>query len=182
MDKGGKKLAKLDPVTELKSDHRLVREIILELIDVVSKRDAAKALELLLYLDKKGGPHFRFEEEAFYLALEKFYGREYLEYLLGAHDRILNRAGYLAGILGKGEISEEEAKILPGVLRTDVLSHPIECEGITLFAEKLSKKELDSIADKIEEARKADVPLLLWGNSIKDMERARRGLKAKVLP
>lgn len=176
-------MAKLDPVAELRADHKWVRDTLLELIDVVSKQNAAKALELLLALDKAAGPHFRFEEEAFYLALEKFYGREYLEYLLGVHDRILSRAGYLAGILGKGELTAEEARTLPGVLRADVLSHPIECEGITLFAEKLSKQELDAIADKIEEARKEGVPLLIWGEmgGIKDRERAKRGLKAKAL-
>ena len=173
-------MAKLDPVAELKADHKLVRDVVLELIDVVSKRDATKALELLITLDKLGGPHFRFEEEAFYVALEKFYGREYLEYLLGVHDRILRKAKELAGILGKGEITEEEAKTLPSILRIDVLSHPIECEGITLFAEKLSEEELDLIAEKIEECRKAGVPLLEWGGKIKDVERAKRGLKAKA--
>jgi hypothetical protein len=172
-------MSQLDPIAELKADHKKVRDDLLELIDVISKGDAIKALEILIRLDKLTGPHFRFEEESFYLALEKFYGREYVEYLLGVHDRIVKRAKELATILGKGEITPEEARTLPGILRTDVLSHPIECEGITLFAEKLAKEELSQIAQNIEECRKADVPLLQWGDTIKDKERAKRGLKAR---
>ncbi len=172
-------MATLDAVAELKSDHAKVRDSLLELINIVEKGNAVKALEILIRLDKLTGPHFRWEEESFYLASEKFFGREYLEYLLSVHDRILQRAKELAGILGKGELTEEERKKLPGILRMDVLSHPIECEGVAIFAEKLSKRELAAMAKRLEECRKEDVPLLEWGDKIKDAERAKRGLKAK---
>ncbi len=175
------KMPKLDPIAEFRSDHAKVRDMLLELIDAVSKKDATKALEIMIRLDKIGGPHFRWEEESLYLTFEKFFGRQYLEYLLGVHDRIVKRGRELVEILSKGKISEEQAKILPDIIRSDILSHPIECEGIVLFAEKLTQKELNELAENLERIRKEDIPLLEWAERIKDAEREKRGLKARVL-
>ncbi|MEM3510968.1 MAG: hemerythrin domain-containing protein [Nitrososphaerales archaeon] len=174
-------MARLDIITEIKSDHTKVRDILLELIDTISKRDATKALEILLKLDKLTGPHFRWEEESFYPSHIKIFGRQYFEYLLGVHDRIVKRGKDLATILAKGEITEEEAKILPEIIRNDVLPHPIECDGITLLTTKLSKDELEKMAEDLERYRKEGIPLLEWAETIKDKARAERGYKAKVV-
>lgn len=174
-------MAKLDPVVEIKSDHAMVRDILLDLIKAVEEKDATTALEILLKLDKLTGPHFRWEEESFYLAHEKFFGRKYLEYLLGVHDRILRRGKELAEILGTGKITDEQAKALPDILRFEVLSHPIECEGITLFTEKLPKEEIDKMAVEFERCRAEDIPLLEWGDTIKDKSRAEKGLTAALV-
>lgn len=171
-------MVKLDPVVEIKSDHAMVRDALLDLIEAVEKKDATTALEILLKLDKLTGPHFRWEEESFYLAHEKFFGRKYLQYLLGVHDRIIRRGKELAEILGTGKITDEQAKILPDVIRFDVLAHPIECEGITLFTEKLPKEEIDKMAVEFERCRAEDIPLLEWGDTIKDKSRAEKGLTA----
>ena len=174
-------MPKLDPIAEFRADHAKVRDTLLELINAVSKKDATKALELMIRLDKIGGPHFRWEEESLYLTFERFFGRQYLEYLLGVHDRIVKRGKELVEILSKGRISDEQAKILPDIIRNDILSHPIECEGIALFAEKLTKKELDDLAENLERTRKEGIPLLEWAEKIKDAAREKQGLKAKVL-
>ncbi len=160
-------MAELNALAELRSDHTVVRDTLLDLIDALGKRDATRALEILIYLDRITGPHFRFEEESFYPALEKFFGREYLEYLLSAHDRIIKVAKELAAVLGKGEITEEEAERLVNLVRSQVLPHPVECEGLALFAERLSPEELEAIAANLEAARKADVPLLEWAETIR---------------
>jgi len=174
-------MPKLDPIAEFRADHAKVRDTLLELIDAVSKKDATKALEIMIRLDKISGPHFRWEEESLYLAFEKFFGRQYLEYLLGVHDRIVKRGKELVEILSKEKITDEQAKILPDIIRIDVLSHPIECEGIALFAEKLTREELDNLAEDLERARREGIPLLEWAERIKDDARKERGLKAKVL-
>lgn len=171
----------VDPITVFRTDHAKVRDYLLDLIDAVSRRDVAKAQEALTQLDKTVGPHFRWEEESLYPLCERFFGREYLEYLLGAHDRAIRRAKELAGVLGKGEITEEQAKTLPQIIRMDVLSHVIECEGVAIFAEKLGREELDKVAAAIEKARRENVPLLEWAEKIKDSERKKRGLRAKAL-
>jgi DNA-binding PadR family transcriptional regulator len=124
-------------------------------------------LELLLTLDKLGGPHFRFEEESLYPALEKFYGKEYHEYLVGVHDRIIKSAKKLAEILGKGELTAQEGAKVAEIIRKDLLPHPIECEGLTLLAEKLNRDEVEKIAQNLEAARKADVPLLEWADKVR---------------
>jgi len=174
-------MSKLDPIAEFRSDHVKVRDMLLDLIDAVNKKDATKALEIMIRLDKITGPHFRWEEEALYLVFERFFGRQCLEYLLGVHDRIIKRGRELVEILSKGEITDEQAKTLTDIIRTEVLSHPIECDGIALFAEKLTQEELDKLAESLKKAREEGVPLLEWAEKIKDAARRERGLKAKAL-
>lgn len=58
----------LDPIRELREDHKKVKDYLLELIEALNKRDAQRSLEILILLDKLGGPHFRFEEERYALA------------------------------------------------------------------------------------------------------------------
>lgn len=79
----------IDPINELREDHKKVRDYLLDFISAAENLNAQKALEILLFLDKLGGPHFRFEEETFYPALEKFFGKEYHEYLLRVPTELL---------------------------------------------------------------------------------------------
>lgn len=70
-------------------------------------------------------------------------------------------------MLGKGSITRGEAEELIGIVRSDILPHPIECEGLTLFAEKLSSEDVRKIAENLIAAREADVPLLEWADTIR---------------
>jgi DNA-binding PadR family transcriptional regulator len=158
---------KPDPILELKEDHKKVRDFLLDFIDAVDRLDAQKALEIMISLDKLGGPHFRFEEETLYPALKKFFGEDYLDHLLKAHDRVIRAAKEIVEILGKGSITRDEAEKLKKIVRQNILPHPIECNGLPLFAEKLSSEDLDKIAENLAEARKADVPLLEWAETIR---------------
>ncbi|MBI2304678.1 MAG: hemerythrin domain-containing protein [Chloroflexi bacterium] len=160
-------MAKIDAIAELKADHVQVRDILLDIIEAANRRNATKALELLLRLDKLGGPHFQWEEESFYPALERFFGPEYKEYLFSVHDRIIRAAKQLAEILGKGEITEEESRKIPAVIRSEVLPHPIECEGLTLFSGKLTKEELEAMAEHFEATRKEGLALLEWADKVR---------------
>ena len=156
-----------DPITIFKEDHAMVRDLLLQLIESLKAKDVQKSLELLITLDKLGGPHFRFEEESIYPILKKFYGDEYYEYLLSAHDRVIKAARHIAEVLGKGEITDEEAEDLISLIRRDILPHPIECEGLVLLTEKLTEDELNQIAESIEQARKDALPLLEWADKIR---------------
>ncbi len=161
-------MAQINPLEALKSDHQEVRDNLLALLDALSKKDATRALEVLIYLDKLTGPHFRFEEESLYPALKKLFGEAYYEHLLTAHDRVIKAAKELAAVLGKGELTDEEAQRLVELVRREVLPHPVECEGLALFAERLSQEELDAIAESIEKARQEAVPLLEWAETIRE--------------
>lgn len=160
-------MAKFDAIAQLKSDHVKVRDILLDIIEAANKQDAAKALELLLRLDKLGGPHFQWEEETFYPTLERFYGGEYKEYLYSVHDRIIRAARKLAEILGKGELSEADAAKVIALVRADILPHPIECEGLALFSERLTRQELDEMNEHFQKVRKDNHPLLEWAEKVR---------------
>lgn len=169
-------MARIEPIYEFKADHAKVRDSLLNLIEAINEKNAFKALEILVQLDRLVGPHFRWEEECLYPIMEKFFGRQYHLYLLSAHDRIVKRAKELLEVLKKGSISSEEAKTLVDIIRNEILPHPIECEGITLFAEKLTEKELERLRVNLERNRRENVPLLEWADKIKDAERKKRGI------
>jgi hypothetical protein len=80
---------------------------------------------------------------------------------------VIKAAKEIVEILGKGSITRDEAAKLKKIVRRDILPHPIECDGLPLFAEKLSPEELDRIAENLAVARKADVPLLEWAETIR---------------
>jgi hypothetical protein len=171
----------VDPIARFKADHTKVRDLLLELIDSIGRKDVQRSLEILIELDKITGPHFRWEEESVYPVFSRFFGRDYLEYLLGVHDRIIRRGRELLEVLQKGKLTDEEARKWQDIIRFEILSHPIECDGITLFADKLTEEEKRRIALDLERVEREGVPLLEWAEKIKDVERAKRGLKAKVL-
>ncbi|MEM4546356.1 MAG: hemerythrin domain-containing protein [Nitrososphaerota archaeon] len=157
----------LDPIRELREDHKKVKDYLLELIDALNKKDVQRSLEILILLDKLGGPHFRFEEETLYPTLKKFFGEEYYRYLLKAHDRVITAAKKIAEVLGKGAITEDEVRMLISIVRSEVLPHPIECEGLALLMDRLSKEEIRAIAKSIERSRNENVPLLEWAETIR---------------
>ena len=174
-------LTKIDPISQFRSEHVKIRDALLDLIDAINKRDAPKALEILSQLNVIVGPHFRWEEESLYPVMERFFGRQYLEYLLSAHDRIVRRAKDLLEILSVKEIKPEQAETLSSIVRNEIIPHTIECDGISLFAEKLSEEEMEKLRNDLERTHKEGVPLLEWAEKIKDEERIRRGLKARAL-
>jgi hemerythrin len=173
-------LAKIDPISQFRSEHAKIRDALLDLIDAINRRDVPKALEILTRLNVMVGPHFRWEEESLYPLMEKFFGKQYLEYLLGVHDRIVRRAKEILEILGAGEIKPEQVETLSNIVRNEIIPHPIECDGIALFAEKLSEKEIEKLRDDLERIHKEGIPLLEWAEKIKDEERRKRGLKART--
>jgi len=160
-------MPKINPIKEVKEEHEKVRDILLDFMDAIRKRDVTKSVELLLILDKLGGPHFRMEEETMYRALKKFYGEEYYQRLLEEHDRVISAAKEIGETLGKGEITPEEATKLIKLIQSEILPHPITCSGLEMLMERLTSEELKKIAESLEAARKADIPLLEWASTIR---------------
>jgi hemerythrin-like domain-containing protein len=160
-------MEKIDAIAEMRKDHNKVRDILLDLIDAIKRLDVTKAFELLLILDKLGGPHFRAEEEVMYPLLKKFFGEEYYNRLLEEHDRVIKAATHLAETLGKGSITPQEAEELIKLIQSEILPHPITCSGLEIFMERLSSEELDKIAESLLAARKEEVPLLEWSQTIR---------------
>lgn len=158
---------KIDPIKEIREDHKKVRDTLLNLIDAIRRLDTTKAFELLIILDKLGGPHFRFEEESMYPLMKRFYGEEYYNRLLEEHDRVIRAARGIVEMLGKGAITPEEAQALISTVQNEIMPHPITCSGLEIFMERLSQDELDKIAASMVPAREAAVPLVEWAETIR---------------
>jgi len=163
-------MAEIDPINEIREDHKKVRDILLDFMDSIRKLDVTKSVELLLILDKLGGPHFRAEEEVMYPTLKRFYGDEYYNRLLEEHDRVIRAAKQIGETLGKGSITPEEATTLVKLIQNEILPHPITCSGLEMMMERLTPEELDKIAESIVATRQADVPLLEWASTIRGRE------------
>jgi hypothetical protein len=160
-------MAELNSIHEMSSDHKVVRDTLLEMVDTIRKKDVTKAFELLIKLDKLGGPHFRAEEETMYPAMKRFYGDDYYERLLSEHDSVINAAKKIAETLGKGSLTDEDVEWLVKIVQNEIMPHPITCSGLEILMERLSSDELKSIALNLAASRKADVPLLEWADSIR---------------
>ncbi len=46
-----------------------------------------------------------------------------------------------------------------------ILPHVSDCEGLSIMVEKLDDKVVDSICNKVEEARRANIPLIEWSET-----------------
>lgn len=160
-------MSRLNAIEEMRKDHNQARDILLNLIDAIRRLDIVKAYELLITLDKLGGPHFRAEEDVMYPLLKKFFGEEYYNRLLEEHDRVIKAAIQLAEALGKPKLTSEEAEKLVKLIQSEILPHPITCSGLEIFMERLSSEELDKIAESLEAARKEGVPLFEWAQTIR---------------
>ena len=156
-----------DPLKEFSEDHHQVRELLLRLIDEIEKGEIKKARETLAEIDRLVGPHFRFEEEALYPLLRRFLGDAYYESLLQAHDRVIRTTRELAQSLSKETLTPEERRRLIEAIKNNVLPHVVECEGLTIFADKLSREDLEKLAEAMERARRENVPLLEWAERLR---------------
>ncbi|MCL4436624.1 MAG: hemerythrin domain-containing protein [Thaumarchaeota archaeon] len=160
-------MTELDAIKAMSDDHKIVRDTLLEMVDTIKKKDVTKAFELLINLDKIGGPHFRAEEETMYPELKKFFGDQYYEKLLTEHDSVINAAKKVAETLGKGSLTDKDVQQLIKIIQNEIMPHPITCSGLEILMERLSPAELKTISKSLVSARKADVPLLEWADSIR---------------
>ena len=158
----------IDPIEEMNKDHKMVRDILLKLIEEIEKKNVEGALEMMLELDKLGGPHFRAEEETMYPILKRFFGEQYYNRLLEEHDRVIRAGREIALTLGKGYLTDKDVEKLITLIRNEILPHPVTCEGLGIFMERLTKEELDRIAESIVKAREEGVPLLKWAQEIRE--------------
>jgi hypothetical protein len=158
-------MANLDPIAQFRDDHRGVRDNLLDIINALEAKDVTQAREILGKLDTAVGPHFRFEEEAFYPALRVFLG-EYVDELLKEHDGVIETALTCAKLLEKDSLTDEEAKQAAQAARA-LLVHVSNCDGLAILSERLKPEELDELGEKFESAREAGVPLLQWAESIR---------------
>lgn len=157
--------SKMDPIAEFREDHRKVRDGILSITEALRAKDVKKAREILGELNVMIGPHFRYEEEVLYPALRKFLG-EYVDQLLKEHDNVVGTAKVCAGLLAKDSLNDKESADAAQAAM-QLLIHVSNCDGLAILSERFNQKEMDNLADKFADARKAGVPLLEWADTIR---------------
>lgn len=159
-------MVKLDPIAEFREDHRKVRDGLLEIIAAIEIKDVGLARDILGRINILVGPHFRYEEETLYPALRIFLG-EYVDQLLKEHGGVINTARACAQLLGKDKLTDEEAKQAAAAARA-LLVHVSNCDGLSILSERLDKKELEYLGEKLSAAREKGVSLLDWAAKIRE--------------
>jgi len=157
---------------EFRKEHRIIRDLLLDLITSFLEKDMDKAGILLMELDKITGPHFRYEEESLYPELITIFGEPYINKLLTDHDLAIARAGKLKTLIGKSEHSEDDYLEGINIVRA-ILPHVSDCEGLTIMVERLPDEIVNSIVVTMKAAQEQNIPLLKWAES----ERGRKSLE-----
>jgi hypothetical protein len=159
---------------EFRQEHREIRDLLFDMITSFLKHDFEKAGALLESLNSLTGPHFRYEEERLYPALIEIYGEQYINKLLTDHDLAIARAKKLNSMIKAGSKEKNDITDCVNTVRS-ILPHVSDCEGLSIMVEKLDDKVLGTICNSVEEARKANIPLIEWSET----SRTRKPLQIK---
>ena len=149
---------------EFRKEHRIIRDLLLDLITSFILRDWSQSEQLRLKLDRITGYHFQYEEEALYPALGTFFGEPYIYKLLTDHDLAIARAIKLKSLIDKRQNNDSDFTEAINLVRA-ILPHVSDCEGLTIMVEKLEKVKIDTIIKAIEKARNSNESLLKWAQS-----------------
>lgn len=155
----------VDVFQEFQSDHRRIRDLVLELSKAIGERDLPTARHLLGQVNEIAGPHFRFEEESLYPALRPFFS-EYVDKLYSDHDGAIATAQWLVALVNQPSISPTQA--IDGRRRAlDLLIHVSDCQGLAIIMERMPQPDLDYIGERMGAARAEGKTLLDWAASIR---------------
>jgi hypothetical protein len=149
-----------------REEHRVVRDLLLDLVDAYDRRNPARARKVLSELARITGPHFRYEEEALYPSLVPLFGPEYIEKLLGDHDFAIGSARRLVEPTDGRGLSEAETSEAVRLTR-GILPHVSDCEGLTIMVELFPEAALESVLDARARAREASLDLLTWARDVR---------------
>ncbi len=149
---------------EFRQEHREIRDLLFDMITSFLEHDFEKAEALLESLDSLAGPHFMYEEEELYPALTGIFGEQYINKLLTDHDLAIARAKKLNSMIKAGSKEKDDITDCVNTVRS-ILPHVSDCEGLSIMVEKLDDKVVDSICNKVEEARRANIPLIEWSET-----------------
>ena len=149
-----------------RQEHRGIRDTLLDLVEAFQQRDLARVQPLLQQTAVLTGPHFRYEEEAMYPALVVIFGEEYVDKLLGDHDRAIGAAQRLVTLAGQDTLTDDEVGEAIHLVR-GLLPHVSDCDGLSIMVERLPEKQIQNIFAARDRSRKADLDLLAWASTIR---------------
>jgi hypothetical protein len=149
-----------------REDHRVVRDLLLDLVDAYESGNPARARTVLAEVARITGPHFRYEEETLYPALVAVFGEDYIEKLLGDHDFAIASAGRLVELTDGRELSATETAEAVRLTR-GILPHVSDCEGLTIMVELFPEPAVESVLEARERAREEGLDLLSWAREVR---------------
>ena len=131
-------------IQEFHSDHQKVVQALLELRQSIASRKTSEVRATLQGAEELLGTHFKFEEHYLYPALQQFLGEGYVKRLLNEHDGIFRSVGRIGELAGKSQWTDQEAESAQTNLDL-IYEHPIGCDGLSLWIERLSKEEQERL-------------------------------------
>lgn len=150
-----------------RTEHRQVRDLLLDLVSAFQERDAVRARSLLAAVAEATGPHFRYEEEAMYPRLTGIFGDVYVGKLLADHDGAIRDSRELLSLVGHDEPTAEQAA--RGVeLTRRILPHVSDCDGLTIMVETLPDEVVNDILRARKAALDAGLNLLDWAATTRE--------------
>ena len=150
-----------------RDEHRKIRDVLLDLIQAFKERNGERIRTLLGQAAVYVGPHFRYEEEALYPALVDIFGEEYIEQLLGDHDRAIGTAQRLIELSEKDPLTDEDVQEATRLVRS-VLPHVSDCDGLSIMVERLPEEKVQSILDAREHSIREGLDLLRWAGEVRN--------------
>ena len=147
-------------------EHRLVRDLLLDLVDAFTSRDGARARALLEETTAATGPHFRYEEEALYPLLTPVFGEPYIEHLHEEHDGAIARVRALVQLAERDSPTDRDATEAVQLVR-EVLPHVSDCEGLSVMVEVLPEEEVQDVFTARARSQEAGLGLFEWADTIR---------------
>jgi hypothetical protein len=140
-------------IQEFHSDHQKVVDALVELRQAIGARNLPRVREILEAAEGLLGPHFKFEELYLYPTLERFLGEASVKRLLVEHDGIFRSVGRIAQLAQKDSWSEADTESSSANLEL-IYEHPIACDGLSLWMERLPAEEQNDLLAKMQEVRR----------------------------
>jgi hemerythrin len=134
----------IDVIREFHSDHQKVIQALFELRQSIAKRNINDVRTILAGAERLLGTHFKFEENYLYPALQPFLGEGYVKKLFNEHDGIFRSVGRIAELARKEKWSDTDTESAQTNLEL-IYEHPIGCDGLALWIERLSKEQQDGL-------------------------------------
>lgn len=156
-----------DTFTQIfRDEHRSVRDTLLDLIRAFQDCDRARIHSLLGRVAALTGPHFRYEEEALYPGLVEIFGEEYIEKLLGDHDKAIGRAKILINLAGKDQLTDEDVAKATRIIRS-ILPHVSDCDGLSIMVALLPASKVQSVLEARDRSLAAGLDLVQWATHVR---------------
>jgi hypothetical protein len=138
---------------EFHADHQKVVAALFDLRQAITASDIARVRSILEGAEALIGPHFKFEELYLYPALEQFLGEGHVKRLVNEHDGIFRSVRRIAQLAQKDTWSDSDRNSAQANLGL-IYEHPVSCDGLTLWMERLSSAEQRQLEERMQEVRR----------------------------